>query len=72
MNAQQLLTVPQVAALCKVTHQTIRRDIELGRLKPSFTAEGKQRKRHLMTMEDVKAYQAWRSKQYGEEFDEAS
>ena len=71
MNTQNLLTVPQVAALCNVTHQTIRRDIELGRLIPSFKAEGQQRKRHLMTMEDVKAYQAWRTKEYGEEFDEA-
>ena len=68
---QNLLTVPQVAKLCKLSDQAIRRDIELGRLKPSFTAEGEQRKRHLMTMEDVKAYQAWRTEQYGEEFDDA-
>ncbi|MBA3471059.1 MAG: helix-turn-helix domain-containing protein [Herpetosiphonaceae bacterium] len=71
MNTQNLLTVPQVAELCKVSQETIRRDIDLGRLTPSFRAEGKQRKRHLMTMEDVKAYQAWRTKEYGEEFDEA-
>jgi len=71
MNTQNLLTVPQVAELCKVSQETIRRDIDLGRLTPSFRAEGKQRKRYLMTMEDVKAYQAWRTKEYGEEFDEA-
>ena len=71
MNTQNLLTIPQVAELCKVSHDTIRRDIELGNLTPSFKAEGKQRKRYLMTMEDVKAYQAWRTKEYGEEFDEA-
>jgi transcriptional antiterminator len=70
MNPQSLLTIPQVAELCKVSHDTIRRDIELGRLIPSFKAEGKQRKRHLMTMEDVKTYQAWRTKEYGEEFDD--
>ena len=68
---QTLLKVPQVAELCKVSEQTIRRDIELGNVIPSYKVEGEQRTQYLMTMEDVKVYQAWRTKEYGEEFDEA-
>lgn len=68
MPPHELLTVPQVAALCKVGSTAIRQAIALGHLKPAFTSRGPRRTRYLMTLDDVRAYQAWRTAQYGEEF----
>ena len=66
-----LLTVPEVAELCGVSSDTIRADIELKHLQPSFMAGGEQRTRYLMTPEDVAAYQAWRSAEYGDDYNAA-
>ena len=66
-----LLTVSDVALVCQVFVGRIHGDIDKGRLKPSFIAGGEQRTRYLMTPADVEAYQAWRSAEYGDDYNAA-
>ncbi len=70
MTPQELLTVAQAAVLCNVSEDTIRRDIELGHLLPSFKTTALFRTRYLMTQEDVTAYKTWRNDTYSEEFNQ--